>query len=74
MIKRADYFKFIISASNPNYNFVPDQFHKFNNIYIQPMDEYKKDLNSENMKLCIDLSLQYNFKISIQTHKILNIE
>ncbi len=73
IFKRADYFKFIISANNKNYNKVPPEFEQLNNVYIQPMDEYNDQLNQDNQKLCVELALQYNYNISIQTHKILNI-
>jgi 7-carboxy-7-deazaguanine synthase len=73
MFKRANYFKFIISATNKNYNHIPQEFAKLNNVYIQPMDEYNEKLNQDNHKLCVELALQYNYNISIQTHKILNI-
>jgi 7-carboxy-7-deazaguanine synthase len=74
MLKRANYFKFIISATNKNYNQIPKEFADLNNVYIQPMDEYNEQLNQENHKLCVELALQYNYNVSIQTHKILNIE
>lgn len=73
MLKRSDYFKFIISKTNKDYNFVPDEFSKFKNILIQPMDEYNEQKNIDNKKLCVELALKYNYNISIQTHKILEI-
>ncbi|MBT4922599.1 MAG: 7-carboxy-7-deazaguanine synthase QueE [Rickettsiales bacterium] len=71
--QRTDYFKFIISENNKDYNFIPSEFLSYKNIYVQPMDEYDDTKNIANQKLCTKLALKYNFKISIQLHKILNI-
>jgi len=72
--KRANSFKFIISNNNKDYNFVPKEYDSYDNIYVQPMDEYDQAKNLANHALCIQLAQKHNFKIGIQLHKILNIE
>ncbi|MBT4989075.1 MAG: 7-carboxy-7-deazaguanine synthase QueE [Rickettsiales bacterium] len=72
--KRANCFKFIISNNNKDYNFVPKEYDSYDNIYVQPMDEYDQAKNLANHALCIQLAQKHNFKIGIQLHKILNIE
>ncbi|HJK87312.1 MAG TPA: 7-carboxy-7-deazaguanine synthase QueE [Candidatus Megaira endosymbiont of Hartmannula sinica] len=77
MVDQIDIFKFIISASEnyKEYSNVPDIYNKYNiPIYIQPMDEYNKEKNIQNYRLCVSLSMNMGYIISLQTHKILNIE
>lgn len=68
--------KFLISANNKNY-FLPGEVGQ-NELkiitYLQPMDEYDIKKNKENMKRVVSLAKKYNYYISLQTHKILEIE
>jgi len=43
-------------------------------IYISPMDEYDKKLDKRNLQLVTKIAMQYGYTISLQTHKILNVE
>ena len=68
--------KFIISASNPDYNFIPKlwQEEKEIPVYIQPMDEYDEAKNKDNIELVKKLVLEEGYFLSLQTHKILGID
>lgn len=68
-------FKFLISAQNKNYNFVPDvgqNVHK-TPVYLQPIDEYDDKKNAKNRVLTIKLASENGCRISLQTHKFWNI-
>ncbi len=75
LINNISAFKFIISMSLPGYDIVPELGQtKFKiPVYVQPMDEYDPKKNQENMNLAIEIALKYNYKISLQTHKIMGI-
>jgi organic radical activating enzyme len=42
-------------------------------VYVQPMDEYDVQKNSDNVQRCIDLALKYGYRVSLQQHKILKV-
>lgn len=75
LLERITAFKFIISASNKNYKQVPDvgQSGYKTHVFIQPMDEYNSKKNQENLEHCKNLCLEEGFRISLQTHKTMNI-
>lgn len=71
--------KFVISATNPEYNYLPQHIidaAKDANIpiYVQPMDECDNKLNSLNTNRCIELAHEFNANLSLQIHKILGIK
>jgi 7-carboxy-7-deazaguanine synthase len=76
LLARISAFKFIISAHNPYYNFVPQLGQKSYQIpvYLQPMDEYEEFKNNANKKLVLKLAAESGYIISLQTHKIWGIE
>ncbi len=69
--------KFIISSSHPHYqnvgNVGQDNYPNIE-IYVQPMDEYDPQKNQENLIYATKLAQQHNYKLSLQTHKILGIK
>ena len=69
-------FKFIISSNHPVYNNVPDVGQSKYNIpiYLQPMDEYDHEKNRQNTLHTLELAKKYGYRLSLQTHKIWNIE
>jgi len=69
-------FKFIISANNSKYNHVPEigQSEYNTAVFAQPMDEGDSAKNAENQKLAIEICMQNGYRLSLQTHKILEIE
>jgi organic radical activating enzyme len=70
--ERITSFKFLISASNPDYNNVWLKTDK--PIYVQPMDDYDPTKNAENLKLTTKIALENGYNISLQLHKIINVE
>ena len=76
LLEKIDALKFIISASNKNYNFITDVGQKNSNIavYLQPMDEYDEKKNNKNKELTLKLAKENGCNISLQTHKIWQIK
>ncbi len=76
LLKRINAFKFIVSSNNKNYNFIPDVGQNLykTNVYLQPMDEYDKKKNKENMDLVLQLAKKNSCRISLQSQKIWNIK
>lgn len=76
LLKRVDALKFIISEQNALYNHIGEVGQSDYDIpvYIQPMDEYNPRKNKKNMELVVQLASQNGYRISLQTHKIINIE
>lgn len=72
LLERVTAFKFIISASNPDYNHVP--FEAGKPIYVQPMDEYDHGKNARNLEYTRDLALDKGYILCLQMHKIVGIE
>lgn len=73
LLNYATCFKFIISKHNKNYGSIPT-LNTSKEIYIQPMDEYDLEKNSQNVAYAIELALKFNYRLSLQIHKIMNIE
>lgn len=75
MLERVSAFKFLISASNKLYWDVPQvgQAHVSAPVYVQPMDEGCAEKNKANLSRAIQLSMQYGYRLSLQTHKIMGI-
>lgn len=75
LLERVTAFKFIISASQDGYRDIGEvgQQHHHTPIYVQPMDEYDEVKNKANLSLAIQLSMEHGYRLSLQTHKLLNI-
>jgi len=75
LLERINSLKFLISANLTPYNQVPNVGQALYNIptYIQPMDQYNKELNQNNIDLTLKIAYQSGYILSIQTHKVLNI-
>lgn len=76
LLNKISALKFIISSNNPHYNNVPEIGQsQYNNIpiYLQPMDEYDENKNLQNTQLAIQLCQEYNYILSLQTHKFIGI-
>ena len=67
-----DAFKFLISANDNDYGDI--KFTTEKPIYIQPMDEYDPNKNQANIELTKKLALENGYNISVQLHKILDVE
>ncbi|MEQ1789211.1 MAG: 7-carboxy-7-deazaguanine synthase QueE [Rickettsiales bacterium] len=73
LLERVSALKYIISAGDTAYNHVPETSQNIP-IFVQPMDEGDIVKNSANTKLAVEFCLQHGYRLSLQTHKILNIE
>ncbi len=67
--------KFLISASEKNYDHVPElgQSEFQIPVYLQPMDQMDEAKNSENLKLTLELVYRFGYKLSLQIHKIIGV-
>lgn len=76
LLRRISAFKFIISASQRDYNNVVDvgQGEYGIPVFVQPMDEYDEIKNAANTNLALELANTHGYRLSLQTHKILKIE
>ncbi len=75
MLNVVSALKFIISASDPLYNHVPDIGQGRDMlVFIQPMDEYDDQKNAANLSHCLKLAQQQNVRLSVQLHKIIGVE
>ncbi len=75
LLPRVSAFKFLISAGNQNYNFVPEVGQgKYNTpCYLQPIDEYDEVKNQRNRELVLKLAQENGYRVSLQTHKFWGI-
>lgn len=69
-------FKFLISANNKNYQDIKEvgQLEYKTPLYLQPMDEYNDKKNRDNMNLTLQLAKKYGYRLSLQTHKVWQID
>jgi organic radical activating enzyme len=69
-------FKFLISSNIKEYSSVPELGQKKCNIpvFVQAMDEYKEEINIQNLKLAVDIAINNGYRLSYQIHKNLGIE
>jgi len=76
MLERITAFKFLISATLPGYDAIPELGQLAHNIpvYVQPIDEYNEEKNKNNLELAIKLSLKHNYNLSLQLHKFMGIK
>ena len=76
LLSRIDAFKFIISSTNKDYiNISEIGQSEFNiPVYLQPMEEYDENKNKDNLKHTLSLCEKLGHRISLQTHKILEIQ
>lgn len=75
LLARTDALKFIISADDTEYSNVADVGQgKYNiPVYVQPMDVHDPIRNAANLKRASMLAQAQGYRLSLQTHKILEI-
>jgi organic radical activating enzyme len=73
LLERISALKYIISVGNKSYNHVPETSRDIP-VFVQPMDEGDVTKNAENTKLALELAMNNGYRLSLQIHKILNIE
>jgi len=76
LLSRISAFKFLISAHNTNYSFVPElgQNQYGTPVYLQPIDEYDEAKNQANRQLTLKLATKFGYRLSLQTHKFWGID
>ncbi len=76
LLERVQALKFIISRHNPMYDHVGEvgQERYGTPVYVQPMDEYDEQRNAENLVLAKELAQRHGYRLSLQLHKLLEIE
>lgn len=76
LLPRINAFKFIISATNKNYQNVSEVGQSSLNIltYVQAMDEYDEIKNKNNLELAVKICQENGYILSLQTHKILGLK
>jgi organic radical activating enzyme len=76
LLSRISAFKFLVSKTLPNYKSVPEVGQSLVNapIYVQAIDEYDAQKNATNLSYVQELAVDNGYILSVQIHKILNIE
>jgi organic radical activating enzyme len=73
ILARARALKFIISKSRKPYDNFPAGLEGYP-VWLQPMDEYHPEKNLDNLEHTLKLAEQTGAKISLQTHKLADID
>ena len=76
VLKQTIAIKFLISANNKNYSDISEvgQTKYKIPVYVQPMDEYNDKMNLKNTNLAQKIAKKHGVILSLQIHKILNID
>jgi hypothetical protein len=76
ILKQTIAIKFLISSNIKPYSDISEVGQKEYSIpvYVQSMDEYNKAINQDNLILAQKIAKKYNAILSLQIHKILNID
>jgi len=75
ILPQVDALKFIISTTHQGYDVIGDVGQAAEMpIYVQPMDEEDEAKNLANRELARHLADEHGYRLSLQTHKLLNIE
>jgi organic radical activating enzyme len=76
LLKQISAFKFLISAQDKKYQEIPQigQSQFKIPVNLQPIDEYDPDQNLKNQELTLKLAKKSGCRLSLQTHKIWNID
>jgi 7-carboxy-7-deazaguanine synthase len=76
LLQRVNALKFVVSAHMPGYTDIADvgQSRYGIPVYVQPMDEYDVARNADNIRHASQLAATGGYKLSMQAHKIIDIE
>lgn len=72
-IERVTAYKFLLSATNEKYQYLPDLAGISVPIYVQPIDEYDEQKNKMNLEYTMKFAAEHGYILSIQLHKMLGI-
>jgi len=72
LLPKINAFKFLISKYQKNYDFVPKNLNKL--VYLQAIDEYDEQKNHQNTKLALKLAQESGYLMTLQAHKIWQID
>ena len=53
---------------------IPDKVPNNARIYLQPRDDFNPELNMRNINRAVELCLTYNYRLSLQQHKIIGVQ
>lgn len=73
LLERITALKFVISKAHEPYTLVPDIADSLP-IWVQPMNEYNVDKNKANLEYALELAERHGYKVSLQTHKIFELD
>lgn len=75
ILERLNGLKFILSERDSLYREVGEvgQSRYDIPVYVQPMDEYDAEQNRRNIQYVVDYAAKHGYRLSLQTHKILQI-
>ena len=73
VLARVTALKFIISTDRAPYNTLPP-FAQEAPTWLQPMDEGDAIKNQRNLDYAIELAMQHGYFLSLQTHKLFNLD
>ncbi len=76
LLPKISALKFLIAKNIKEYSHTAEVGQTRYNIpvYVQAMDQYNAKLNKNNMALTVELALEHGYRISCQTHKMMDIE
>ena len=72
LMPKINAFKFLISKYQKGYDFVPKNLNKL--VYLQVIDEYDQKKNHQNNQLALKLSQENGYLMTLQAHKIWQID
>jgi organic radical activating enzyme len=67
-------FKFLISATKPEYADIGEVGQGDIPVFLQPMDEYDDASNKANLQRAMELAQRHGYRVSLQLHKIMGVE
>jgi len=73
ILPRITALKFILSKHQAAYAQLPDWVTGLP-VWLQPMDEQDAQKNQENLDYALELAEQYGYKVSLQSHKLFDID
>ncbi|WP_341764208.1 7-carboxy-7-deazaguanine synthase QueE [Candidatus Tisiphia endosymbiont of Beris chalybata] len=76
LLPRLQAIKFLVAKNVLGYSQIPELGQSKYNIpvFVQPMDQNNHIINQENEQFAVNLALNYGYRLSLQTHKILGID